>query len=238
MGVEGIIAPVTALLSVGIVAGLVVRHRIGVCLTFVPYLIAVALADLLVLLWPGYFYKQWFWLGSQNMNNVLRFAVALELTYRTFRAFPAARGTARFVLLLVLLATLGLVVGGTQDAAPVAGGPSLAPMISRVQPRILNGTIWLLTAVAALILWYRLPVHPFHKAILTGLVPYLLIFTTALNLLETQGWQIREDVNYLYTGAYCLLLIFWAWAAWRRVEAPVRAPEADGPDGVLRRVPG
>lgn len=236
MAVEGITGPVAALLSLGIVVGLAVRHRVGVCLTFVPYLIGVALVDLLVLRWPSYFYTQWFWLGSQTLVNLLRFAVALELTYRTFRAFPSARGTARFALLLVLLATLVLVVGGTRDAEPLqGGGASPGHVISRVQPRILNGTIWLLAAVAALILWYRLPVHPFHKAILTGLVPYLLIFTTALNLLETQGWQLRKDVNYFYTGAYCLLLTFWAWAAWRRVEAPVRAPESES---LLRRVPG
>ena len=32
-----------------------------------------------------------------------------------------------------------------------------------LQPRVLNGSIWLFTAIAALILWYRLPVDPFHK---------------------------------------------------------------------------
>lgn len=230
-----IIGVVAVLLALGTVGGLVVRHRLGVCYTFVTYLVAVETADLLMLLWPGYFYKQWFWVESQTLVDVLRFAVALELTYRTFRAFPGARGTARVVLFLVLAGTLVLVVAGTHDAASVSGGDSLAPVISRVQPRIVNGTIWLLTAVGALILWYRLPVHPFHKAILTGFVPYLLVFTTALNLLETRGWQIREVVNYLHTGAYVALLGYWAWAAWRRAEDPLRAPETEP---VLRRVPG
>jgi hypothetical protein len=230
-----IIGLVAFLLSLGIVAGLVVRHRVGGCYAFIPYLVAAEAADLLMLLWPGYFYVQWFWVGSQTLVNVLRFAVALELTYRTFRAFPGARGTARLVLLLILLVTLVLVVGGTHGAQALPGGASLGPMISRVQPRILNGTIWLLTAVAGLILWYRLPVHPFHKAILTGLVPYLLVFTTALNVLETQGWQLREHVNYLNTGAYVLLLAYWVWAAWRRAEDPVQAPETES---ALRRVPG
>jgi hypothetical protein len=235
MGVDKIVIPVALVLAGATAGGLVVRHKVGVCRTFIPYLVGVETADMLILLWPSHFYTQWFWVGSQTLINVLRFAVALELTYRTFRVFPGARGTARLVLFLVLLATLLLVVGGTRDAEPLPGGDSLGPMISRVQPRIVNGTIWLLTAVGALILWYRLPVHPFHKAILTGLVPYLLVFTTVLNLLETQGWHLREDVNYLYTGAYCLLLGYWTWAAWRRVEAPARAPDTEP---ALRRVPG
>jgi hypothetical protein len=227
MGVDKIVIPVALVLAGATAGGLVVRHKVGVCRTFIPYLVGVETADMLILLWPSHFYTQWFWVGSQTLINVLRFAVALELTYRTFRVFPGARGTARLVLFLVLLATLLLVVGGTRDAEPLPGGDSLGPMISRVQPRIVNGTIWLLTAVGALILWYRLPVHPFHKAILTGFVPYLLVFTTALNLLETEGWQLRKDVNYLHTGAYVLLLGYWAWAAWRRADVPSRAPERD-----------
>jgi hypothetical protein len=237
MGVDSIVGLAGPSLALVTVVGLVVRHRVAVCRTFVGYLAGVGLADLLVLLWPGYFYRQWFWVGSQTLINILRFAVALELTYRTFRAFPGARGTARLILLVVLLATLVLVVGGTQDAAAVAGGDSLAPVISRVQPRIVNGTIWLLTAVAGLILWYRLPVHPLHKAILTGFVPYLLVFTTTLNLLETKGWQIRENVNLLNTGAYVLLLGYWTWAAWRRADVPARAPETES-EGAFRHVPG
>ena len=233
-GYGALIGGVAVLLALGTVGGLAVRHRVGVCYTFVIYLVAVEGSDLLMLLWPGFFYAQWFWVESQTLVSVLRFAVALELTYRTFRAFPGARATARVVLLLVVAATL-LVVAGTHDAEPLPGGDVLGPMISRVQPRIVNGTIWLLTAVGALILWYRLPVHPFHKAILTGFVPYLLVFTTALNLLETQGWQIREEVNYLHTGAYVALLGYWAWAAWRRAEDPLRAPETEP---ALRHVPG
>jgi hypothetical protein len=237
MRVETVIGLAGPVLAVAIVAGLAVRHRLGVCHTFVPYLLSAELADLLVLLWPGYFHTQWFWVSTQMVVNLLRFALALELTYRTFRAFPSARGAARGALLLVLLVTLALVVAGTQDAAPLPGGDSLAPVISRIQPRILNGTIWLLTAMSGLILWYRLPVHRFHKAILTGLVPYLLVFTTALNLLDTQGWNILENVNYVYTGAFGVLLGYWTWAAWRRAEAPERAPETGG-QSALRHVPG
>jgi len=208
-------------------AGVVVRRRVGVCWTFVPYLGVVAVTDLLMLLWPEHFYRQWFWFGTQLVINILRFAVALELTYRTFRAFPSARATARGVLLVVLLITLVIVFGGTGNLEPPEGAPALGPLISRVQPRVVNGAIWLLSAIAGLILWYRLPVHPLHKAILVGYVPYLLIFAVSLNLIESQGWDIRTQVNYLHTSAFVAVLAYWAVAAWRRAEVPARAPEPE-----------
>ena len=239
MGAQELIAWAGPPVALGALVGLAVRRRVGVCWTFLPYLGAIVVADLLIRLWPERFEWQWFWFGKELLIHVLRFAVALELTYRTFRAFPAARATARALLLVVLLLTFALVVAGTGNLEPPSGAPALAPLISRLQPRILNGTIWLLTGIAALILWYRLPVHPFHKAILTGLVPYLLVFTTSLNLIESWGWHVRQSVNYLHTTAFDLLLVYWAVAAWRRSEVPVRAPEpAPRPEPALERARG
>jgi len=101
----------------------------------------------------------------------------------------------------------------------------------------LSGSIWLLTAVAGLILWYRLPVHPLPKAILVGLVPYLLVFTVSLNLMESRGWEIRASASYLNTLAYLLVLVYWTFAAWRPGEAPVKAPPP-APDPTVDRVAG
>ena len=201
--------------------GLIVRRRVGVCWSFAVYLAVVAAADLLMLLWPARFWQLPFYVGKEFLIDVLRFVLALELTWRTFRAFPSARATARGVLLVVLLATLALVFAGTGDLEPVEGAPALGPLISRVQPRVMNGAIWLLTGIAGLILWYRLPVHPLHKAILVGYVPYLLVFTVSLNVLESHGWHIREQVNYVHTSAFLVVLGYWVVAAWRRAETPV-----------------
>jgi hypothetical protein len=227
MSLQGAIAVSGTIVAILALAGVVVRRRVGVCRTFVPYLCVVVVTDLLPLLWPEHFYRQWFWFGGQLVIHVLRFAVALELTYRTFRAFPSARATARGVLLVVLLVALVIVFAGTGDLEPPEGAPALGPLISRVQPRVLNGAIWLFSAIAGLILWYRLPVHPLQKAILIGFVPYLLVFTVSLNLIESQGWDIRAQVNYLHTSAFVAVLSYWAVAAWRRAEAPVRAPEPE-----------
>jgi len=215
-------------LSVGLclvaLGGLVARRRVAVCRSFVPYLGAIALADLLTLSWPGTFFQQWFWFGKELVIHVLRFGVALELAYRTFRAFPSARASVRALALLILALTFGIVFAGTTDLEPAPGAEALGLLISRVQPRILNGTIWLLTGIAGLILWYRLPVHPWHKAILTGLVAYLLAFSTSLSWIESQGWGVREYANHLHTGAFLLMLCYWAVAAWRPAEEPIRLP--------------
>jgi hypothetical protein len=219
-----------------LLAGLVGRRRIGLCWTFPLYLGTIALADLLMLAWPDQFGWQWFWLGKELLITILRFALALELTYRTVRAFPTARATVRGVLLGVLLLTLWIVFAGTGDLSPREGETVLGPLISRVQPLVLYGAIWLLTGIAAVILWYRLPVHPLHKAILVGLVPYLLVFTISLNLIESWGWwEVDDFVIFFPTLAWLLVLGFWAVVAWRPGDVPVQAP-APGPS--LRRATG
>lgn len=219
------------------ITGLVARRRVRVCWTLVPYLAVTALADLLILVRPEQFYTQSFWLGKELLIHLLRFALALELTYRTVRAFPSARAAARGVLLAVLLVTLAIVFVGTKGLEVPEGAAMLRPVIGQVQPRVLNGSIWLLTAIAGLILWYRLPVHPLHKTILVGLVPYLLVFSVSLHLMESLGWEIRASVNYLYTLSFLLVLVYWARAAWRRSEVPERANPSPA-EATLDRVAG
>lgn len=218
-----------------LLTGLAVRRRVRLCWTFPLYLGTIALADLLMLAWPEQFGWQWFWLGKELLIDLLRFAVALELIYRTVRAFPTARSTVRGVLLGLLLLTLWIVFSGTGDLAPKEGEAVLAPLISRVQPLVVSGAIWLLAGIAVIILWYRLPVHPLHKAILVGLVPYLLVFVVSLNLIESWGWDVSADVSYFPALAWLVLLGYWAMIAWRPGDVPVRAP---APDPALRRVTG
>ena len=103
-----------------------------------------------------------------------------------------------------------------------------------LQPYVLAGTLWLFLAISALILWYRLPVAPLHKALLLGFVPYLLIFTVALNMLKAYGGSVREYAGYGKNVAYLALLAYWAMVAWRlappagvgRRQAPGAAPSS------------
>ncbi len=215
-----------------ILCGLTVRRRLGACYSFVAYLLAVAASDLLVLLWPDQFFRQTFWLGKELAITVCRLGIAVELGYRISRAFPGARSTARGALLLSLWVTLLIVAADSYTLAPQQEASALAPLLSHLQPRLLNGTIWLLTAVALLALWYRLPVEPLQKAILSGYVPYLLVFTTGLSLLGSAGWRTWALVEYVDATAYLVLLAYWTAVAWRKTEVEPR------PAGSLRALPG
>jgi hypothetical protein len=227
MSVPAILMGAGLALTLTLLAGLGARGRFRLCWTFGPYLATAAIADLLMTVWPDQFHTQLFWLGQALVIDGLRFALALELSYRTVRAFPTALSTVRGVLLGVLLLTLWMVFSAIGDLASPEGTPILEPLISRVEPLVLSGSIWLLTGIALVILWYRLPVHPLHKAILVGLVPYLLLFTVSLNMIEGWGWEASELMN-LFAGLVWLAVLgFWAMVAWRPGEVSVQAPAPD-----------
>lgn len=189
--------------------GVIVRRRYWLWFSFPLYLTANLTSNFLIVLWPERFYRWDFWQAKEIALNLLRFAMALELAFRTFQAFPGAMATLRRFLFLVLVVTYIAVL-----AVPT-GEADYTTFVGQLQPRVVNGTIWLFTAIAALILWYRLPVHPFHKAVLLGFVPYLLVFTVAMNTLGSLGWERGLYMNYASQGAYILVVAHWTYAAWR-----------------------
>src|SRR5258708_8049869 len=235
--IENVVSLAGDLLILAAVIGILVRRRYRICQTFVLYLGAVLAYDLVVVFWPAWFYNKQSGVLKEVLVSALRFGVALELAFRTFRAFAGARSTARGVVLLLLAVTFVtvLAVSGDGSHGTDPAPPTFELIAGRIQPRLLNGTIWLFAAIAATILWYRLPVDPFHKAILIGFVPYLLIFTTGLNILDSYGWDVRTLVNYAQVSAYIALMAYWAHAAWLPAAAPVQAPERGR---ALQRPPG
>ncbi|MFN8091636.1 MAG: hypothetical protein U0599_05320 [Vicinamibacteria bacterium] len=82
------------------------------------------------------------------------------------------------------------------------------------------------TATALLVVWYQVPVHDWQRAIMLGLVSYLVVFVLYMDLLRRFGWDYRLAVGWLDVLTYLALCIFWAWAAWRRDPIPVRAEAA------------
>jgi len=203
-----------------VLAGVLVRGHYRMWWLFALYLAVTLVSTVMLVAWPSRFYTTDFWQGKEMALNFLRFAMALELAYRTFRAFPGALATARWSLLFVLLVTLGVVFfsGGNHD---------YQSFLADVHPRVLNGSTWLFTAIAAIVLWYRLPVHPFHKSVLLSYVPYLLVFSVCMSLLGSAGaagWEGMWPVRYLNQLSYVALTAYWAHAAWRRAEEPTRSP--------------
>src|SRR5712691_7385134 len=187
---------------------LVARRHYRLSPIFTLYAGSVSATSALIGLW----YSREIWMIHQVNVAALRFGVALELTQRIFGAFPAAAATAKRVMLALLL--LMAVV------AMSLGSGDYAQFSTMIVPSLATGTVWILTALAALVLWYRLPLTVLQKAILIGLAPYLLVFTVMMNLLASFGWQHRDWVSYVSTLSYMSLLAYWSWIAWRA------APEA------------
>ena len=220
-GYETVLLFLALLLIGATIVGIVKRGRLRPCRMFLLFLVTVFLTDVLPHFWPETFWNQTFYLVRESLHNVLRFAVALELAYFAFRSFPGARSTARALLLLLLSTTLASVLAASSEFAR----PEYETIIGEIQLPQLIGVVWLLMGIAALILWYRLPVDRMHKAILLGWIPYLLIFSAGLKLAAVYGWkQYIPLVNYVTSGAYFLLLAYWAHAAWAPAGATARAP--------------
>ncbi|HVR70927.1 MAG TPA: hypothetical protein VMT87_08785 [Vicinamibacteria bacterium] len=190
--------------------GLFVKHRWRLWYTFALLLLIVSVHDSLVALWPAQFHRNQVWRAKETVLILVRLAMVVELAIRVFRGFPGALAAARRLLLVICASTFLAVL-----ALPVRRGGHEG-FVGEIMPRVLNGTIWLFAALAVLILWYRLPVHWFQKAILLSYVPYLLVFTVAMNMLGDLGWQRAAWADTLSVVAYLLLLLYWTYTAWRR----------------------
>jgi hypothetical protein len=187
------------------VTGVFARGRQRDCWSFAAYLVVVAACEGAVVFWPERFFAWWFFVTKQSLYDVLKVAVALELAHRTFRVFPGARATARRVVFTVLAASTVL----------IAASSALGSRWTAWQPPVVSATIWLFGATALLVVWYRLPLHAWHRAILAGFTPYLLVFVTLLSVLEKQGARYAA-LGLLDSIAYLGVMLYWALVAWRR----------------------
>jgi hypothetical protein len=220
---QWLVTHIHSLLALAVMVGVLRRGRVRLCWSFPAYLAAFFASSALVAVWPGKFFTEGFWVVQQTAFNALKVAVALELGMRVFHAFPTADANAK----------RSLVVGMFLTALALVGLPAAASgyrsFIDVVQPRVLQGTIWMLNGLAILIVWYRLPVHAFHKAILAGFVPYLLVFVTLLRLCQRFDWNERVYAVFSVAdpAAFALVLAYWAWAAWRPDPAPQAADQPE-----------
>jgi hypothetical protein len=197
--------------------GLVVRRHITTCPTFGLYLLVVFATDSLMLFES--YDRMSFWLMKEIALNVLKFLVALELISRAFAAFPGAKATAYRVMGLVMGLTLLVVVwlaaGWRPEAWLISDRAAATLIVSEFHTRIITGTTLLFVSIAALILWYRLPVESMQKAILIGFVPYLIFFYMTLELQTANLWPKGGWLARLGALAWPVLLGYWAHAAWQ-----------------------
>jgi hypothetical protein len=223
-GTELLLAHAIKLGFLAILVGLFARKRAHVCWSFVGYLMWGLVCNLLISFWPDQFYRQWFYQLTQGVLDAFKLAIAAELTYRTFRAFPGAAARVRVLLAPVFMVPALFV-------SKVPPGATYEDWLRLYQPQVQTAVIWIIVAITLLIAWYRVPVHAMHRAILLGFASYLLIFTTLLNVLRDFGFE--QFGSYVYTAdgyAYVFLLAGWAYAAWVPARRPVLSLD------VLRRL--
>ena len=140
-------------------------------------------------------------------------AVALELAWRAFGAFPGACARARVVLLALL-------------AAQHAGARGLLTPRSSYrtlwewQPSVATAALWLLTATALLVVWYQVPVHDWQRAIMLGPRPVPARLRDPARPAPAPRLAPRAEMGLATRWPTSALLAFWAWAAWRRDPSP------------------
>lgn len=220
-GAQDILAHAVKIAIVVTLVGLVATQRHRRCWSLTAYLLVALAGNCMVSFWPERFYNYHFYTGRQALFDVFKLLIALELSHKVFGAFPGAMSRWRAIALAVLIVTTGAVVfaGGTDHVTHVA---------YQWQPRIVAGAIWILCAIALLVAWHRLPIDAWHYAILVGYVPYLVVFTTLLNLVQRQ-WSSLPALGLADSVAYLMLMMWWAFAAWRPAEKPALAARVSPP---------
>jgi type IV secretory pathway TraG/TraD family ATPase VirD4 len=111
----------------------------------------------------------------------------------------------------------------------VPTGTDYHDIVTRYNPQVQTGVIWLLSATAVLTVWFNIPLHFFHRAILLGFSSYLIVFATLLNVLRSFGFdKMIDTINVIDAYAYLALVTWWAFNAWRKDHAfevaPIRQP--------------
>lgn len=190
---------------------------------FLLDLVVVLVSDALRLLWPHTFYTPEFWMAKEALLDALVVSLAIEIGIRTFGPFRNLLPRVR-TLGLLLLATAAL-AGLTASPRQLAPGydPLFMLFVGHVHPRVMAATLWLMAGILLLATWYRIPLHPFHAAVLGTLGAYLAVNVGLASLEGIHGWALQAYKNAIDRPAFLLVSLAWAWAAWAPAGGRTRA---------------
>jgi hypothetical protein len=166
--------------------------------------------------WPHEFLSWPVWLVSEAIHGILKVAMALEMSGLIFKSFPAARRVGRAGIFLILAATVVSIA--------LVRAPGFGDWAGNASGRAQYGAAFLFGWLLWLVLWYRIPLHPLHKAFLLAFVPYLLVFTVANQALSTFGMRVHWYVSYLNVVAFLGMLAYWLRVTWQQEAVTVVHP--------------
>ena len=228
--VQMVVLPVAAMLVMAVaIVGLFARGRWRLSVLFVGYVVSILVTEVLVTGWRRTFWTTEFWVPRQAIFDILKIGIALEVGWRTFRLFPGAGSAVRWVVLAILTITIVSMLMVSTPPGPTGWATA---HLARLHPPMLIGTIWLMAAILLFARWYRVPIHPFHGAILSSLAAYMALFS---GLLTVMGWYgldaIRSAWGLVDPPAFFVMTIWWAYIAWRP-----NGNAATAHDGLLARL--
>ena len=180
----------------------------------------------LMVCWPAYFYRQWFFVILHTIGAVLRMGIATELAWRIFRPFPSARKTA-----LMGIATILALTAVAMPTGPRVDGAEWEVIWGQLFPVLRAGTVWSMAVPLLLALWYHVPVRRFHDEVLTSWVLYLGATTAVLKIqavgvgfavFGVKGRLIDDLAHVPDFLQHC----YWVYMAWRPDDATVVAHDA------------
>jgi hypothetical protein len=209
-----ILSHVIGALMLVAVVGVFARGWHRRCWTWIAYAVAIIVCGGLMSIWPASFYAKpyAFWWFSRDLYAVLRILVAVEISGHVFSSFPRAERLARVLVLLLLVSSVMPI------ALSVSQASHTAPYL-----RLNTATICLFGITSLLAVWFNLPLHRWHRAVLLGLTVQLMIFTAVLGLLDAYGWELRHVLSSLSGVGSAVLAATWAVVAWTPERVRVRS---------------
>ena len=133
--------------------------------------------------WRARFYTWDNFMLQEIVHTLLKFAIAIELSYRTFRAFPTANRTGRLAILVVFLLTAVVV-----QSAPVGRPDGHAARMARARPQRHDLAVRRGRLRDPLVSDTRGSVSQGDP---DGFVPYLLVFSLTQRAFADSGEEVR-----------------------------------------------
>jgi hypothetical protein len=197
---------VVCLASVATLPGLAWNGRVRECWSYLAYLLFLTVCAFCVSTWPQTFYRWDWWMAKRAVFDALKAGIAIELALRAVAAFPGPKARLQVAMVATLAASAAMI-------ATAPGHRDYAALWAW-QPTINSVTIWLFFVTALVVIYYRLPVSTWHRALVVVFSVKLFLFTVLINILAHAGWRARPWVNVadgLSDVAVSLVFGFFAW---------------------------